>query len=237
MSELILKTKAGAEFWTDTDDCTAEGDFNVFYFASHDDEQPQAVATDCESWATAADQLAGYVKPADWEAFKYEFLSAHVPIVESVDIDLSSRDTFDAGTDTEYSAVSGIAWLADQFVPDDADECALVFNLYIPAYGAAYVSFCSPLPESLAMAEEAAEAALLDAAAHEIDVIRGVIASEHIGEAVDEARKYLRKAEHCLNAAIDDASALNSYEVPALNEMLRKVDALQREFTRYVKTL
>lgn len=30
MSELILKTKTGAEFWTDTDDCTAEGNFNVF---------------------------------------------------------------------------------------------------------------------------------------------------------------------------------------------------------------
>ena len=235
MSELILKTKAGAEFWTDTDDCTAEGNFNVFYFASHDDEQPQAVATDCDSWAAAADQLAGYVKPADWEVFKYEFLSAQVPIVESVDIDLSSRDTFDAGTDTEYSAVSGIAWLSNHFA--DENESAIVFNLYVPAYGSAYVSFCSPLPAPVALGEETLIAAVLAAAGREIDTIRGAIAAEHISEGVGDAIKELRFAEHCLNAAIDDATALNSYEVPALNQLREKVDKLSRELARYVKTL
>lgn len=235
MSELILKTKAGAEFWTDTDDCTAEDNFNVFYFASHDDEQPQAVASDCESWAAAADQLAGYVKPADWEAFKYEFLSAQVPIVESVDIDLSSRDTFDAGTDTEYSAVTGTAWLSNHFANEN--ESAIVFNLYVLAYGAAYVSFCSPLPTSVSLAEETLEAAVLAAAGREIDAIRGAIAAEHISERVGDAIKELRFAERCLNAAIDDATALNSYEAPALNQLREKVDKLSRELARYVKTL
>lgn len=237
MSELILKTKTGAEFWTDTDDCTAEGNFNVFYFASHDDEQPQAVATDCDSWAAAADQLAGYVKPVDFDDFERELVREKNPIFDFVTVDGGSRDIFDADTDTEYHALTGTAWLSDRYTPEGADECVLVFNLYIPAYGAAYVSFCSPLPESLALAEETAEAALLDAAAHEIDVIRGVIASEHIIEAVDDAIKGLRDAEHCLNAAIDDASALNSYEVGPLNQLRDKVDALSREFARYVKTL
>lgn len=235
MSELILKTKTGAEFWTDTDDCTAEGDFNVFYFASHDDEQPQAVATDCDSWAAAADQLAGYVKPDDWEAFKYEFLSVQVPIVESIDIDLSSRDTFDAGTDTEYSAVTGTAWLSDSFA--DEDERALVFNLYVPAYGAAYVSFCSPLPPSISLAEETLEAAVLTAAESDISAIRDVIAAERISECVNEARENLRKVAFSLNAAIDDASALDSPEVAALNRLAEKVDRLESELVRYWDSL
>lgn len=235
MSELVLKTRAGAEFWTDTDDCTAEGNFNVFYFASHNDEQPQAVASDCDSWAAAADQLAGYVKPADWEAFKYEFLSAQVPIVESVDIDLSSRDTFDAGTDTEYSAVTGTAWLSNHFA--DENESAIVFNLYVPAYGAAYVSFCSPLPTSVSLAEETLEAAVLAAAGREIDAIRGAIAAEHIGECVNEAREGLRKVAFSLNAAIDDATALDSPEVAGLNRLAEKVYRLERELVRYRDSL
>ena len=235
MSELILKTKAGAEFWTDTDDCTAEGNFNVFYFASHDDEQPQAVANDCDSWAAAADQLAGYVKPTDWEAFKYEFLSARAPIVESVSIDFRSRDTFDADTDTEYSAVSGIAWLSDCIAGND--ENTLVFNLYVPTHGAPYVSFLSPLPAAASLAEETLEAAILKAAESDIAAIRDVIATEHIKERVTEALKFVRKAGFCLNAAIEDARTFEPFKIHTLPELAKKVDSTERAIALYVDWL
>ena len=235
MSELILKTKAGAEFWTDTDDCTAEGHFNVFYFAAHDDEQPQAVASDCDSWAAAADQLAGYVKPVDFDEFEREFIRDKNPIFTLVTVDSGSRDTFDAGTDTEYSAVTGTAWLSNHFA--DENESAIVFNLYVPAYGSAYVSFCSPLPASVSLAEETLEAAVLTAAGREIDAIRGAIAAEHIGECVNEAREGLRKVAFSLNAAIDDATALDSPEVAGLNRLTEKVYRLERELVRYRDSL
>lgn len=159
MSELILKTRAGGEFWTDSDDCTAEGNFNVFYFASHDDEQPQAVATDCDSWAAAADQLAGYVKPADWEDFKHEFLSDSTPIFDSVDVDWGSHDFFNLGMTTQYRRFTGFAYLhTDSYAPVREP---LIFNLYVPLIGLPYIDWVSELPAGVCLGTERLEAAAL----------------------------------------------------------------------------
>lgn len=214
MSELILKTKTDAEFWTDTDDCTAEGNFNVFYFAAHDDEQPQAVASDCESWAAAADQLAGYVKPADWEAFKYEFLSAQVPIVESIDIDWSSRDVFDFGHENQQAAFSGIAYLSPAFTdPNDQDKNALVFNLYVPLFGAAFISWCSPLPANFALGEEALEAAALQA-----------IGSEEL-----ESQKQLQINDRLVDRLGELCERMDEV-VKAAEQLDEEVDAMDTDF-------
>lgn len=156
-------------------------------------------------------------------------------IFDYVSVDLGSRDNFFSGSDEEYSVVTGIAWLSDSFA--DEDERALVFNLYVPAYGSAYVSFCSPLPPSISLAEETLEAAVLTAAESDISAIRDVIAAERISECVNEAREDLRKVAFSLNAAIDDATALDSPEVAALNRLAEKVDRLERELVRYRDSL
>lgn len=236
MSELILKTVSGSEFWRDSDDCTAPGNFNIFYFTSHDEEMPEAVATDCDSYEDAFDQLSGYCPDIDLERFKQAFIAAPTgKIFEDVNVDLGSRDQFDEGSDTEYSSVTGLAWLSEQYANEN--EKAIVFNLIVPTWSAAYVSFCSPLPANIALAEETLEAAILDATEKDVGSLRMTIAAEHISEPVNEAFEHLRQAEFCLNAAIDAASGLDSPETARLNKLAEKVDALERELERYLKNL
>lgn len=236
MSELILKTVSGSEFWRDSDDCTAPGNFNIFYFTSHDEEMPEAVATDCDSYEDAFDQLSGYCPDIDLERFKQAFITGPVgKIFEAVNVDLGSRDTFDAGTDTEYGSVTGTAWLLDKYATEK--ETAIVFNLIVPTWSTAYVVLCSPVPANIALAEETIEAAILDATEKDVESLRMTIAAEHISEPVREAYEHLRQSEHCLNAAIDTASALDSHETERLNKLAEKVDTLERELERYLKNL
>ena len=64
-----------------------------------------------------------------------------------------------------------------------------------------------------------------------------MIAAEHISKRVNVAREDLRKVVFILNAAIDDATALDSPEVAELNRLADKVYSLERELSRYANSL
>ena len=235
MSELILKTVSSSEFWRDSDDCTAPGNFNIFYFTSHDEEMPEAVATDCDSYEDAFDQLSGYCPDIDLERFKQAFIAAPTgKILDSVGVDLGSRDQFDDGTDTEYSSVTGLAWLSDKYATEK--ETAIVFNLIVPTWSTAYVVLCSPLPANIALAEETVEAAILDATEKDVDSLRMTIAAEHIGEATEEAIKSLKEAADQLDNAVYQADCLKVSTVQ-LEALRARAQDLTRDVERYLKAL
>ena len=235
MAELILKTSQGSEFWRDSDDCTKEGNFNIFYFTSHDEEMPEAVATDCDSYEDAFDQLSGDCPDVDLVRFKQEFIAAPVSkIFESVNVDLGSREQFEAGLDIEYSSVTGTAWLSEQYANEN--ERAIVFNLIVPTWSTAYVSFCSPLPAGLELAAETLEAAVLDATAKGVDSLRVTIAAEHISEPVGEALKNMKEAVDQLDNAVYEADCLRADTV-RLEALRSEALELFKKIERYLKAL
>lgn len=235
MSELILKTVSGSEFWRDSDDCTAPGNFNIFYFTSHDEEMPEAVATDCDSYEDAFDQLSGDCPDIDLERFKQAFITGPVgKIFDAVDIDLGSREQFDEGADTEYSSITGMAWLSEQYAKGGDD--VIVFNLIVPTWSTAYVVLCSPLPANIALAEETIEAAILDATEKDVESLRMTIAAEHIGEATEEAVKSLKEAADQLDSAVYQADCLRVSTVQ-LEALRARAQDLTRDIERYLKAL
>ena len=231
MSELILNTRAGGEFWTDSLDCTADDHFNVFYFAAHDDEQPEAVAYDCDSWAAAADELAGYVKPADFEEFKREFVAAKSPIFDAVEIDWSSRDVFLQGDADEFTRFSGIAYLSEKYAP--ADQNALLFNLRVNLFGAPWVKWLSPLPASVSLAPEKLEAAALDCLGDErarIDQERRLLIDQRITDHLTALREAVQEV-YRLDEALQSEAAeleLSFSELSALTRITDHCDELAR---------
>lgn len=146
MSELILTTAKGGQFWVDYVDTTAPENFNVFYFENESDEQPQAVATDSEDWYDAIDQLRGYCPN---EALGQLWAKAH-PLPDHVETDTSADDIFEG----EAIRFSGTASYYRDLLP------AFNFDVFIPfvgdELGAHFVSidWHNGGPEHLALAEE-----------------------------------------------------------------------------------
>lgn len=138
-------------------------------------------------------------------------------IFDYVSVDWSSREVFDYGHENQEAAFTGIAYLGHDFTdPDDPDKNALVFNLYVPLFGNAFISWCSPLPAHFALSEESLEAAALQ-----------VIGSEEL-----ESQKQLQ-INGRLADRLDELSDLMAEVVKAAEQLDEETDAMELPFSAH----